>query len=78
MCFVDDEQLEQKRREWVKRLGDVEQELYIDEVSDCCYLNESEKENLENQKKLILEQISKIDARIEEKKKIWKDLDEIV
>ena len=78
MFFVDDENLVSRRNELVEQLEDVEHELFIDDVSDCCYLDESEKTDLKSRKSAILNEISKIDSRIEEKKKFWNDLDEIV
>jgi hypothetical protein len=78
MFFVDDENLVSRRNKLVEQLENIEQELYIDDVSYCGYLNESEKINLKNRKSLILNEISEIDSRIEEKKKFWNYLDEIV
>ena len=78
MFFVDDENLVLRRNKLVEQLEDVEHELFIDDVSDCCYLENSEKEDLLKKKQQILQQIANIDERIKDKEDEAKKIDELI
>ena len=76
--FVDTENLLQIKQQWIEQLETVEHELFIDEVSNNCYLDDSEKEDFLNRKQMILQQLEEINNKIKEKENENKKLDKLV
>ena len=64
-----------RRSELVKRLADVDQDLMVDDVSGHAYLTDSQLEECQKQKEVLLALIDEIDQEIQKENDIYDSLE---